>query len=286
MNTKTHIHTETLTQSATTLVLGGNGKTGRRIVERLRAQGRSVRVGSRSGSPAFDWHDSSNWAEVFDGVEAMYIAYHPDLAVPGASEHIRELVSVAKEKDVQRVVLLSGRGEEEAQLCERIVMNSGIPATVVRCGWFNQNFSESFLRDMVMSGTIALPVNQVREAFVDADDIADVAVAALTEAGHAGEIYEITGPRLMTFQEVAQEISEETGLAVNFVEIAQADFLAGLEAAGLPEDMVQLIDYLFTKVLDGRNEYLGDGVQRALGRDPMDFRDFMEKTAANGEWVA
>lgn len=214
----------------------------------------------------------------------MYVAYHPDLAVPGASEHIRELVAIAKEKGVRKIVLLSGRGEEEAQLCERIVMNSGVPATVVRCSWFNQNFTESFLRDMVLGGTIALPVSTVREPFVDAEDIADVAVAALTEDGHAGEIYELTGPRLMTFAETAQEISAQTGRALQFVEIPIDDFVAGLKAAELPEGMVKLIEYLITEVLDGRNESLGDGVQRALGREPRDFSEFVAAAHARRIW--
>ncbi|WPJ97493.1 NmrA family NAD(P)-binding protein [Coraliomargarita algicola] len=284
MKTQKH-HTSTQTTTAT-LVLGGNGKTGRRVVEALHAQGRKVRIGSRSASPSFDWNDSSNWGEVLEGVSEMYVAYHPDLAVPGASEHIRELVALAKEKAVRRIVLLSGRGEEEAQLCERIVMHSGVPATVVRCSWFNQNFSESFLRGMVVDGTIALPVSTVREPFVDVNDIADVAVAALTEDGHAGEIYEITGPRLMNFAEVAQEIAVHTGREVRFVEIPMEDFVAGLRAADLPDGMVELIQYLFTQVLDGRNESLGDGVQRALGREPRDFSDFVADAHASRAWDA
>lgn len=286
MNTNTHIQTDTSTQSATTLVLGGNGKTGRRIVERLTEQGHSVRVGSRSGTPSFDWHESSNWGEVLDGVDRIYIAYYPDLAVPGASEHIRALVALAETKPIRQIVLLSGRGEAEAQLCERIVMNSDIPSTVIRCAWFNQNFSESFLRDMVLGGTIALPVGAVREPFVDADDIAEVAVAALTSDGHDGEIYELTGPRLMTFTEVAQAIAAETGSKLDFVEIPRAAFVAGLEAEGLTKEMVQLVDYLFNHVLDGRNESLGDGVQRALGRAPRDFREFALRAHANGAWSA
>jgi uncharacterized protein YbjT (DUF2867 family) len=285
MNTKTHPQTDTSTQSATTLVLGGNGKTGRRVVERLAAQGRSVRIGSRSASPSFDWHDSSNWGDVLDGIDAMYVAYHPDLAVPGASEHIRELVTVAKKKGLRKIVLLSGRGEEEAQLCERIVMNCGVPTTVIRCSWFNQNFSESFLRDMVLGGTIALPVSTVREPFVDADDIADVAVAALTEGRHDGEIYEITGPRLMTFADATEAIATQTGRDVQVLEIPMEDFVIGLKAAELPEGMVKLIEYLFTHVLDGRNESLGDGVQRALGREPRDFADFAQYAASEGAWV-
>ncbi len=286
MKTKTDNQTHTSTPSASTLILGGNGKTGRRVVERLVAQGRSVRIGSRSASPSFDWHDSSNWGEVLDGIREMYVAYHPDLAVPGASEHIRELVAVAQEKRVRKIVLLSGRGEEEAQLCERIVMNSGVPATVVRCSWFNQNFTESFLHGMVVDGTIALPVSTVREPFVDAEDIADVAVAALTEEGHTGQIYEITGPRLMTFAETAQEIAVQTGKAVQFVEIPMDDFIAGLHAAELPEGMIQLIQYLFTQVLDGRNESLGNGVQRALRREPRDFSDFVAAAHTNHAWDA
>lgn len=286
MKTKTHNQTHTSTPSTTTLVLGGNGKTGRRVVERLVAQGRSLRIGSRSASPSFDWHDSSNWGDVLDGVSEMYVAYHPDLAVPGASEHIRKLVALAKEKAVRRIVLLSGRGEEEAQLCERIVLHCGVPATVVRCSWFNQNFTESFLHDMVLGGTIALPVSTVREPFVDAEDIADVAVAALTEDGHAGQIYEITGPRLMSFAETAQAIAAQTGRAVQFVEIPMDDFVAGLKAADLPEGMVQLIQYLFTQVLDGRNESLGDGVQRALGREPRDFSEFVADAHASRAWGA
>jgi uncharacterized protein YbjT (DUF2867 family) len=284
MNTKTHKKTEASNPSATILVLGGNGKTGRRIVERLTQQGHSVRVGSRSGAPGFDWHDSRNWGEVLDGVDKLYIAYYPDLAVPGAPEHIRELLAVAKEKGIRQIVLLSGRGEEEAQLCEQLVLNSGIPSTVVRCAWFNQNFSESFMRDMVLAGTIALPVGGIREPFVDAEDIADVAVAALTSDGHDGGIYEITGPRLMSFAEVVQEIAAETGLKLQFVQIPRADFVAGLEAAGLPPEMVQLVDYLFNQVLDGRNESLGDGVQRALGREPRDFRGFAREVADSGAW--
>ncbi|HKK17756.1 MAG TPA: NAD(P)H-binding protein [Opitutales bacterium] len=285
MKTETHPFTSTITHVASTLVLGGNGKTGRRIVERLEALDIPVRIGSRSASPSFDWNAPENWESVLQGIEAVYIAYFPDLAVPGATEHIRQLVAKAERMSVKRIVLLSGRGEEEAQLCERIVQNSTVSSTILRCGWFNQNFSESFLRDMVIDGTIALPANGVREPFVDADDIADVAVAALTEARHAGKLYEITGPRLMTFAETAAEIAEASGRVVQFIEISREDFREGLQAAELPAAMVNLIDYLFAEVLDGRNEYLGDGIQQALGREPRDFSEFVRSTAAQAAWV-
>lgn len=251
-------------------------------MERLKALGHDVRGASRSSSPSFDWNDDSNWNVVLEGVKALYVTYHPDLSVPGASDHIRALLGAAETQGVERIVLLSGRGEEEAQLCERLVLSSSIPATIVRCGWFNQNFSESFFRDLLLSGTLAVPNAHVGEGYVDADDIADVATAALTEEGHAGEIYQLTGPELLTFRDVAAIFHEVTGRELHVVDVSREEFVAGLEAAQLPEDLVQLVDYLFNEVLDGRNSSLGDGVRRALGRPPRDFRSFLQKAHLSG----
>lgn len=264
------------------LVIGGNGKTGRRVVDRLKVLGHDVRGVSRSSSPAFDWHDDGNWNEVLKGVKSLYITYHPDLSVPGASDHIRALLAAAETQGVERIVLLSGRGEEEAQLCERLALHSRIPATIVRCGWFNQNFSESFFRDLLLGGTLAVPNAHVGEGYVDADDIADVVTAALTEDGHAGRIYQLTGPELLTFRDIATIFQEVTGRGLNVVDVSREEFVAGLKEAHLPDDMVSLVDYLFNEVLDGRNASLGDGVQRALGRPPRDFRSFLQKAHLSG----
>jgi len=267
------------------LVIGGSGKTGRRVIDRLSALGHHVRGVSRSSNPNFDWSDDSNWAEVLQGVKALYVTYYPDLSVPGASDHIRALLSVAEAGSVERIVLLSGRGEAEAELCERLVLNSSIPATIVRCGWFNQNFSESFFKDLMMSGTLAVPNAHVGEGYVDADDIADVVTAALTEDGHAGEIYALSGPELLNFREIAKIWNEVTGREATVVDVSREEFVSGLEAGQLPPDMVQLVDYLFNEVLDGRNATLADGVQRALGRPPRDFRSFLQKAQLAGAFA-
>ena len=266
------------------LVLGGTGKTGRRIVSRLKRRGIETRIGSRSASPAFDWQDPDGWDATLKGAYSVYISYTPDLAVPAAKEAILELVHRAKAHGVKHLVLLSGRGEPDAQACERIVQESGIDWTIVRASWFNQNFSEGEFLQLVLSGNITLPVGHVREPFIDADDIADVAVAALTETGHAGEVYEVTGPRLMTFEDVARDITNASGRPVKFVRIPSEDFLQGLRQAGAPDDQIWLLDYLFTNVLDGRNAHLTDGVQRALGRPPKDFSEFAREMAATGLW--
>lgn len=266
------------------LVLGGSGKTGRRVVERLQARNADVRAVSRSSALPFDWEKRETWLPALKGIDSVYITYQPDLAVPGAPDDIRALSELAVAAGVQRLVLLSGRGEEEAERCEQIVQQSGAEWTIVRAGWFNQNFSESFLLETILAGEIALPVGDVREPFIDADDIADVVVAALTESGHAGQLYEVTGPRLLTFPEAAAEIAAATGRDIRFVQITPEQYSAGMRSAGIPEDYIGLIDYLFTTVLDGRNAYLADGVQRALGRSPRDFSDYVRDTVKTGVW--
>jgi len=268
----------------TTLVLGGTGKTGRRVAEKLQARGVQTRIASRSTDLPFDWNDRSTWDAVLEGVTAAYVTYAPDLAIPGAKEAIRAFVEKAVMHGVQRIVLLSGRGEEEAQDCERIIQEAGVEWTVVRASWFNQNFSEGEFLSMVLDGAITLPAADIAEPFIDVNDIADVVVAALTEEGHAYEIYEVTGPRMMTFAELAQEISSAAGRDVQFIQIPGEAFAAAIAESGAPDDIAWLLNYLFETVLDGRNAYLGDGVQRALGREPTDFADYARRVAARGIW--
>jgi uncharacterized protein YbjT (DUF2867 family) len=267
-----------------TLILGGTGKTGRRIAERLTARGRAVRIGSRSAEPAFDWDDRATWAPALQGVDAVYVSFYPDIAVPGAPETIRAFAELAVTNGVRRLVLLSGRGEAEAQRAEEMLKASGADWTILRCSWFCQNFNESFLLDPVLSGEVALPAGTTPEPFVDADDIADVAVAALTEEGHVGELYELTGPRLLTFAEAVADIARACGREIRYVPITPAQFAEGMKEQQVPADVIALVTYLFTEVLDGRNAQMTDGVRRALGREARDFAVFARDAAATGVW--
>ena len=266
------------------LVLGGTGKTGRRIAERLWARGVPVRVGSRSAKPAFDWNDRATWAPALSGVSAVYISYYPDIVLPGAKDAVVALAKLAVEMGVRRLVFLSGRGEEEALATEEALQAIGADLTILRSSWFMQNFTEGALVDGILAGEVALPVGDVREPFVDADDIADLAVAALTDERHIGRLHEVTGPRLMSFADAVGEIAAAMGREVRYAEITPDAFRQGLTAAGLPEDVVWVIDELFTRVLDGRNASLTDGVERGLGRPPRDFADFARGAAAHGAW--
>ncbi len=266
------------------LILGGTGKTGRRLAERLTARNIPVRIGSRTGTPSFDWLDKGTWEAALDGVGAVYISYYPDIAVPGAAETVEAFARLAVERGVKRLVLLSGRGETEAQRAEEMVKASGADWTILRCSWFSQNFSEGFLVENILEGEVALPVGNVGEPFVDADDIADVAEAVLMEHGHVGQLYELTGPRLLSFAEAVAEIGKATGRDIRYRRISHAEFTETIAAHNLPPEFAWLLDELFTEVLDGRNETLTDGVKRALGRQPKDFSTYATETAAGGIW--
>jgi uncharacterized protein YbjT (DUF2867 family) len=266
------------------LVLGGTGKTGRRVVERLKARGLPVRVWSRAGQPPFDWEEETTWAPALSGVGSVYLTYYPDLAVPGAVETVGAFAELAVARGVARLVLLAGRGEPEAEHAEQAVRGSGAELTILRSTWFSQNFSESYFLDLVLAGEVALPAGDTKEPFVGADDIADVAVAALTDDRHIGELYELTGPRLLSFAEAVEEIADATGRELHYVPVPLDAFAAELAGQGVPRDDVDLLTYVFGEVLDGRNAHLTDGVQRALGRQPRDFADYARAVAATGLW--
>ena len=272
------------TKQKTPLILGSSGKTGRRVVERFSSKGLGFREGSRHSEIPFDWYDASTWQKALQGINAVYVVFSPDLAVPGAPEIIKHFVQVAKSCGVEHLVLLSGRGEEEAQSCEKIVMNSTLGWTIVRSSWFAQNFSESFFLDDILRGQVFLPVGEIREPFVDIEDIADVVFAALTDEKHKSQIYEVTGPALLGFREVVSKIAAATNRKIEFHQVSMDDYVKYMAEADIPQDYVELIRYLLTEVLDGRNESLTDDVRRALGREPRSFNDYAKITAETGIW--
>ncbi|WP_018656214.1 NAD(P)H-binding protein [Actinomadura flavalba] len=266
------------------LVTGGTGKTGRRVANRLMERGLPVRIGSRSAALPFDWTREDTYGPALAGAGAVYLSYQPDLAAPGAPQTIAAFTEAAVKAGVRRIVLLSGRGEPEAAECEDVVRASGLEWTVLRCSWFAQNFSEDHLLDPVRAGEVALPAGDVPEPFVDAADIADAAVAALTQDGHHGEVYELTGPRALTFARAVAEIGAAAGRDVAYVPVPLDAYLGVLAEHGVPDEVGGLLAYLFGTVLDGRNAAPADGVRRALGREPADFTDYARATAATGVW--
>ncbi|MFI6288982.1 NmrA family NAD(P)-binding protein [Streptomyces sp. NPDC051018] len=270
-----------MTQNAkqeTVLVTAATGKTGTRVTRRLDEKGVRVRAGSRKGAGAngvaFDWEAPETWAPALAGATAAYVAYYPDLAAPGAVEAMRTFGREAAAAGVGRLVALSGRGEPQAVAAESALGESGVGLTVVRASFFAQNFSEGPMAEGVANGEILFPAGDTAEPFIDADDLADVLVTVLTEDRHAGRVHELTGPRLLTFAEVAAEISRVSGRQVRYVPVSCADYSGAVQEMGYPEADAVWLAELFTTLMDGHNASTTDGVQEVLGREARDFSDF------------
>ncbi|TRZ43982.1 NmrA family NAD(P)-binding protein [Robertkochia solimangrovi] len=272
-------------QSENILVLGGTGKTGRHVVEKLKALNHNVRIGSRTSEPSFDWSKPENWSAAINGMSRIYITYQPDLAVPGAIRAIEQLIIVAKQANIQKLVLLSGKGEREAELCEQVIIRSGINYTIIRASWFNQNFSESFLTEPIQRGMLALPQSHVKIPFVDTRDIAEVAVKVLTDDVYNGQIYQLTGPEALTFKEALEIIAKASGRSVSFIPVSMQDYVQGMHDAEVPDDFIWLIGYLFTEVLGNpENSEITQDIQRVLNRKPTTFAEYASVTAESGIW--
>lgn len=266
-------------------IVGGAGKTGRRVAERLADHGHQVRLRSRSTTPSFSWSDPSTADAALAGADAAYVAYAPDLAFPDAAEQISAVVAAAERAGLGRLVLLSGRGEPEAEPAEDAVRAFDGEWTVLRCSWFMQNFSEHFLTQPVLDGAIALPAGDTREPFVDLDDVAEVAVAVLTEPGHHGATYDLTGPELLDLHGIADHLTQAIGRRIVYVPVTPTEYAAGAVATGVPEEDVAPLTDLFERVLDGHNATLSPDLGRLLGRAPGRFLDYARRTAPTGVWA-
>jgi uncharacterized protein YbjT (DUF2867 family) len=280
-----HFKKELIMKEQKILILGGKGKTGRRVAERLNSLGyKDIRIGSRSEEPPFDWENPETWIDALDAMHTVYITFQPDLAIPSAVQTIQKFTSLANKKGIQKMVLLSGRGETEAQVCEQIVMNTANIWTIVRASWFNQNFSESVFLEPILANYVALPRGEALEPFTDADDIADVVVEAIIDDKHAWQVYELTGPRLLTFPQAIAEIATAIGRDIQFQPLTLDENVKLLREYKLPEDYIWLVNYLFSEVLDGRNSSVTNDIEKVLGRKAKDFTEYVKKTTLTGIW--
>ncbi|MGY1943550.1 SDR family oxidoreductase [Nocardia asiatica] len=273
------------------LVTGATGKSGRRVVGRLRAAGLPVRAAARNGEHPFDWTDRGTWDAALEGVRSAYI-----VQLDG-TKLVRPFVEQAVRHGVRRIVLASGRGIDDPSYVrdsggvldgivdsEAAVRESGLEWTITRPGWFAQNFSEGFFADAVRGGELRLPAGRGAASYVDAEDIAAVVVAALTEDGHAGRVYELSGPRAVTLAEAVATISEVTGRDIRYVPISVEDYVGELVRQGLPPADAEAFADVIAPLREGKDEHVSDGVQRALGRPPRTFTEFARSTAAAGGW--
>jgi len=268
----------------TIAVIGGTGHTGRRVADRLRARGLDVRIGSRSGSPAFYWESPETWAPVLNGCTAAYVAYTPDFTHSGAVETLAAFAKQARRSGLERLVFLSGRGEDDALRAEGVMRAAGVPTAVLRSSMFAQNFSEHFLHGAIFDGVIALPAGGVAEPFLDLEDLADVAERVLTAPVPSEETLDLTGPRLLTFAEAAAQISMVLGRPLIYQPVTLSEFVEGALDAGVPAEEVDALRLVFEQIFDSRNAYVTDTIERMLGRPAGDFAAYARRAAASGAW--
>ncbi|WP_026066314.1 NAD(P)H-binding protein [Actinoalloteichus spitiensis] len=270
----------------TILVLGGTGKTGRRVAAQLTERGHTARVASRSAPTRFDWNDDTTWPAALGGAEAVYIV--PDDA--GPLTQFESFVGLATREGVRRLVLLSARewiqlGHPAATAREDIVRRSGVAWTLLRPVWFAQNFSEEpFLADEVREGAVRYGTGDGRHPFIDAEDIAAVAVAALTEDGHDGRVYPLSGPRALSIPEALDMIAATTGRTISRVSVPLDEYERHLTDRYYPAGAARAVTGLHELVRQHADDHLSDGVRQALGREPRDFADYVATTAAAGGW--
>jgi uncharacterized protein YbjT (DUF2867 family) len=267
------------------VIVGGLGKTGRRIFERLVARGVDAYAVSRSSQPRFDWLDRSTWPCALQGATAAYVAYQPDLAAPHAVDDVGVLAHIAAEVGVEHLVLLSGRGEQGAIRSEERLRRAPLDHTILRASWFAQNFSEGAFLEGIIAGDLALPADDVREPFVSVDDIADAAVEALCDPAHLGRTYEITGPRSLRFADALAEIAAASGREIRCRAVPAVELLSELRRSGVTSDVLWLMEDLFFRGRDGRNERVARDAERILGRKPVDFADYARRAGRDGVWA-
>ena len=248
------------------LIIGKDGKTGHRVNQRLLKMGLDTRAVSRSADLAFDWEDRKTWPAALEGVGSVYVTYQPDLAIPQAASDIEAFVTLARQLGLEHIVLLSGRGEAGAQKAEEIVQSSGLDWNIVRASWFFQNFSESFMIEGILAGELVLPAGDTLEPFVDAEDIADVVVTTLTQQKYHNRLYELTGPRAMSFSECMKAVSIALQREVKYTQVPVDAYINVLQEEGVSKQMQWLLRELFTEVLDGRNSQVQGGGGRGVGK--------------------
>ncbi|MFC9651730.1 NAD(P)H-binding protein [Streptomyces sp. NPDC056937] len=273
----------------TTLVLGATGKTGRRVAARLRLHGTTqVRAASRSSRTRFDWSEPDGWDAVLRGVTAVYVV---PPSVPGP---VHEFVARAEAAGVRRLVLLSGHGVDtwgesafglDMRSAEDAVRGSALEWTVLRPSNFNQNFDEDVFHAPLVAGELALPAGEVPEPFIDVEDVADAVAAVLAEPGrHAGRIYELTGPRALTFAEAVELISRASGRPLTYKRVSPAEYSAALAEEGWDEDSAHGLAEMFVLMERGVGAATTDGVATVLGREPRAFEEYVVRAAAAGAW--
>ncbi|MFI0351922.1 NAD(P)H-binding protein [Actinomadura sp. 9N407] len=269
---------------STILVTGATGTTGSRIVPRLTALGHTVKAAARRPTaPAgarpvrFDWYDPATFDEALRGTDRIYLV--PPIGSPDPAAVMLPFLERARAAGVRRAVLLSSSaipaggpavGQVHAALADVID-----EWAVLRPSWFMQNFTDQHLHadSIRKEGTIMTATGTGRVGFVDADDIAAVAVHALTDATAPGPDLVITGPQALSYDDIAATISQVMGRPVRHRVLTYEQMRDRL-ATEIPEEFAALLARLDRSIAEGAEDRVTRTVERVTGRPPRTFSDF------------
>lgn len=269
----------------TVFVSGATGQVGSEVVKALVARGADVRAGSRQGTqvpgarPAvYDFEQPDTYESALNSVSRAFLLV-PAQSIARANELAPAFVEAAGAAGVQRLVCMTGMLSDapDAPLkgTERAVMDSGIAYTLLRPNWFNQNFAPGYYLPMIREmGGVFLPAADGRVSFVDTRDIGAVAAAALTENGHAGVEYTLTGPEALDHTEACAILSDASGREIRYTPISEDDYRGALAGEGMPDEAIQGMLDLYRLIRDGLCTEVSGDISSVLGRPPISFADY------------
>lgn len=273
----------------TALVLGPNGMIGRRLAPMLESLGVAVRKASRgaTGASHFDWHDKATYRPALEGNTSVYLVVADPGAAPDAT--VLPFLDEARRAGVRKIVAVSSLGvtfsgepdNSPRRRLEQLIAESGMDWTILRPGGFNQNFSESFLLPGILqAGMVATATGNGPVAFVDAEDIAAVAAIALTESGHDGQYYSLTGPEALSFAQATAVIAEAAGRPIAYQALSEAQFAGMLAGANVPPDAMAIVVRDQLAIGNGEEAVISSTVPELTGRKAQSFGDFAKAAAA------
>ncbi|MHA6757570.1 Rossmann-fold NAD(P)-binding domain-containing protein [Streptacidiphilus sp. PAMC 29251] len=260
------------------LVTGASGTTGSRVAARLAARGIAVRAASRSSAVAFDWYDSGTHAGALAGVDRMYLV--PPLRDPDPQAVMLPFLDLARAAGVRRAVLLSNSlvsaGDGMTGIVHQAIADTFDEWAVLRPGWFMQNVTGGHAHAACLRATsaIATSAGDGRAAFVDAGDIARVAVEALLASAPLNTDLVLTGPESLSYDQVAAILEETSGRPITHTRLDPADQPAYYQALGVPEYSARFLVGMDWVVASGMEDRTTDTVERVTGTPPRSFRDF------------
>lgn len=263
----------------TVLVTAASGNTGGRVARQLTARGVAVRRAGRTGPARFDWSDPSTFGTALDGVHGVYLVLPPGVADPAPV--LAPFLERARRTGVHRLVLLSSSAVPFDDAVGAALGESVPDWAVLRPSWFASNFTTDHLHGASArrNGEIVSATEDGRVPFIDPDDIAAVAVRFLTGEAAARRDVVLTGPRPLSFDEVAAALSEAIGRPVRHRRVTAPELTALHRAGGMPEAFADLLAGMDVAIAAGAEDRTTPLVERITGRPPATFHDFLARAA-------